>query len=326
VTARGGRLSVFAFHDGHACGYYRLLLPLREMEAAGHHVDANHGFHERCEDHRIIVGQRIGKPEALPVWRRLAARHKLVYETDDDLFAIDSWNVAAKLAHTDEVIDAAIFAASIADMVTVSTEPLAEVMRRYNDNVVVLPNHIDGALLDIQRPRRDRVTVGWAGGDSHLRDFQMVAPSLRRFLERNPAVDFHNVGSNYLRPMKLRGRHTAWSADIFDYYRGIDFDVGIAPLADIPFNRSKSHIKALEYAALGIPVVASDAEPYRDFVVDGVTGWLVRHEHEWGKRLYELANDAAMREQMGAAAKERARGWVIQDGWKRWADAYRTLM
>jgi hypothetical protein len=60
--------------------------------------------------------------------------------------------------------------------------------------------------------------------------------------------------------------------------------------------------------------------------VDGVTGWLVRHEHEWGKRLYELANDAAMREQMGAAAKERARGWVIQDGWKRWADAYRTLM
>lgn len=307
-------------------GYYRLLLPLREMEAAGHQVDANHGYHDRCEAHRIIVGQRVGKPEALPIWRRLAAKHKLVYETDDDVFTIDSWNVGAHMAHTPEVIDSVEFAAAAAHMVTVSTEPLAEVMRRYNDNVVVLPNHIDGALLGIERPRRDRVTVGWAGGDSHLRDFEMVAPELRRFLGRNPDVDFHNIGTNYLKPMKLPGRHTPWVADIFDYYRAIDFDIGIAPLADMAFNRSKSHIKALEYAALGIPVIASDVEPYRDFVVDGVTGWLVRHEHEWGKRLYELSHDAAMRNEMGAAAKKRARGWTIQDGWTKWADAYRTLM
>lgn len=319
-------LSVFGFHDGHACGYYRILLPLREMDAAGHSVDVNHGYSDRCEDRRIIVGQRISRGEALPIWRRLAARHKLVFETDDDVFTIDSWNVGASLAHTPEVIDATQFAATAAHMVTVSTEPLAEVMRRYNDNVVVLPNHIDGALLDIERPRRDRVTVGWAGGDSHLRDFEMVAPALKRFLARNPYVDFHNIGTSYLRPMKLPGRHTPWAADIFDYYRSVDFDVGIAPLADMPFNRSKSHIKAVEYAALGIPVIASDVEPYRDFVVDGATGWLVRHEHEWGKRLYELTHDAAMREEMGAAAKERARGWVIQDGWTKWADAYRTLM
>jgi glycosyltransferase involved in cell wall biosynthesis len=319
-------LSVFGFHDGHACGYYRILLPFREMDAAGHSVDVNHGYSGRCETQRIIVGQRISRGEALPIWRRLAARHKLVFETDDDVFTIDTWNVGASLAHTPEVIDATQFAASAAHMVTVSTEPLAEVMRRYNDNVVVLPNHIDAALLDIERPRRDRLTIGWAGGDSHLRDFEMVAPALRRFLDRNPRVDFHNIGTSYLRPMKLPGRHTPWATDIFDYYRGVDFDVGIAPLADMPFNQSKSHIKAVEYAALGIPVIASDVEPYREFVVDGVTGWLVRHEHEWGKRLYELTNDAAMREEMGAAAKERAAALTIQTGWTKWADAYRTLM
>jgi len=321
-----GPLSVFGFEDGHACGYYRIRQPFDQLQKAGHDVDTNHGSDERCEDYRIIVGQRISKADALPVWRRLAARHKLVYETDDDVFTIDTWNVAAHFTHSPEVIDAVEFAATVSHMVTVSTEPLAEVMRRYNDNVVVLPNHIDAGLLDIDRPRRDRVTVGWAGGDSHLRDFDMVAPQLRRFLERNPAVDFHNIGTSFLKPMKLPGRHTGWHADVWDYYRSIDFDVGIAPLVDMPFNRSKSWIKALEYAALGIPVIASDSEPYRPFVVDGVTGWLVRSDHEWGKRLYELCNDTGMREEMGRAAKARAAEWTIQRGWPMWEAAYRSLM
>lgn len=319
-------MSLFGFEDGHACGYYRVRLPLAALAEHGHQVDTHCGWTERCEQSRVIIGQRVGKPEALPIWRRLAARHKLVYETDDDVFTIDPSNSMAYLAHSPEVIDAVQFAASAADLVTVSTEPLAEVMRRLNPNVVVLPNFIDAAVLDIDRPRRDRVTVGWAGGDSHVRDFSGVADQIRRFLTRNPQVDFHNIGTNYLRTFRLPGRHTGWSQDIFDYYRTIDFDIGIAPLAATAFNRSKSHIKALEYAALGIPVIASDAEPYRGFVVDGVTGWLVRSEHEWGKRLYELVNDHQMRAEMGAAAKARAAEWTIQARWQMWEAAYAPLM
>lgn len=318
-------MKIFGFHDGHACGKYRILLPFNQLEQHGHQVDVNWGWTDRCEEYDIIVGQRIGKPEALPIWRRLAARHKLVYETDDDVFTIDPTNAMAYLTHSAEVVDAVEFAATAAHLVTVSTEPLAEVMRRYNDNVVVLPNHIEAAMLDLERPRRDRVTVGWAGGDSHLVDFHMVAAQLRRFLDRNPAVDFHNIGTSYLRPFKLRGRHTGWSSDIWDYYRSIDFDIGIAPLADTVFNRSKSAIKAMEYAALGIPVVASDVQPYRDFVIDGVTGYLIRKEHDWVRRLYELASDEAMRAEMGAKAKEHVAQYAIERGWRLWEQAYQSL-
>lgn len=318
-------MRIFGFHDGHACGRYRILLPFNQIEANGHDADVNYGWTERCEEYDIIVGQRVGKPAALPIWRRLAARHKLVYETDDDVFTIDPTNAMAYLTHSAEVVDAVEFAATASHLVTVSTEPLAEVMRRYNDNVVVLPNHIEAAMLDLERPRRDRVTVGWAGGDSHLVDFNMVAPQLRRFLDRNPHVDFHNIGSNYLRTFKLRGRHTGWSTDIWDYYRSIDFDIGIAPLADTVFNRSKSAIKAMEYAALGIPVVASDMEPYRDFVIDGVTGYLISKEHDWPRRLYELVNDQAAREEMGAKAKEHVAQYAIEHGWRLWEQAYQSL-
>jgi len=318
-------MKVFGFHDGHACGRYRILLPFDQLQKHGHDVDVNWGWHDRCEDYRIIVGQRVGKPEALPIWRRLKAKHRLVYETDDDVFTIDPTNAQAYLAHSPEIVDAVEFAAAAADLVTVSTEPLAQVMRRYNDNVVVLPNHIEAALLDVQRPRRERVTIGWGGGDSHLVDFAAVADQLRRFLHRNPQVDFHNIGTSYLRPFKLPGRHTGWSADMWDYYRSIDFDIGIAPLADTVFNRSKSAIRAIEYGALGIPVVASNVEAYREIIVDGVTGYLITHEHQWASRLRELVNDEAMRVEMGAKARQHVSAWAIEKGWRAWETAYAQL-
>jgi glycosyltransferase involved in cell wall biosynthesis len=229
------------------------------------------------------------------------------------------------MTHTPDLLDAITFTVGMSDLVTVSTEPLAEVIRPMNRNVVVLPNHFDGRLLDVERPRRARVTVGWAGGDSHLRDFAGVASQLRRFLLRNPDIDFHNIGTSYLRPFDLPGRSTGWSADIWDYYRSIDFDVGIAPLADTVFNRSKSGIKALEYQALGIPVVASDSPAYRGIVLDGVTGYLVRHEHQWGRYLRDLVRDEQMRDEMGRKGREHARQWAIERGWPLWQDAYASL-
>jgi len=91
------------------------------------------------------------------------------------------------------------------------------------------------------------------------------------------------------------------------------------------FARAKSAVKALEYAALGIPVIASDVGPYREFVLDGVTGYLVRRDHEWERRLRDLANDDAMRIEMGAKAREHARDWTIQANWRHWEQAMRTL-
>lgn len=300
-------------------------MPFDEMKKHGIDCEYKSGVAPVPED-TIFVGQRIGHPGFRANWLRLWRTHPMVWETDDDLWCLDPTNARAVKVYTPELLAELEQVVRTAHMVTVSTEPLAEAMRRFNPNVVVIPNHIDGAMFDIERPRRDRLTIGWAGGDSHKRDWQMVAPRVRRFLARNPEVDFHLIGQNYLPENRIRGRWSPWSKELFDYYRSIDFDIGIAPLIPSRFNRSKSAIKALEYAALGIPVIASNVEPYQPFVIDGVTGFLVTHDHEWEKRLRDLVNDAGMREEMGRAAKEHARKWSIQEGWKLWHDAYKTLV
>jgi glycosyltransferase involved in cell wall biosynthesis len=319
------------------CGYYRCYQPLAELRRRGHNVmlpergmvwlpdaELNAG------DIDVFAGQLLTGPRGMDLWESWAGKTRLVYDIDDDVFNSDH---EGSLWHKlPECRDIAAYLISISDLVTVSTEPLVEVVKRYNPNVVVLPNCVHEDLLKIERPQRERLTVGWSGGTSHLRDFRYVAPMISKFLTWNPGVDFHFVGADYSPIAEWKAspgqvRHTPWTPDLWDFYRGVDFDIGIAPLDPAgAFNRCKSSLRALEYAARGIPVVASACEAYRGFVQHGVTGFLVKYEYEWGRYLRALVHDEAMRAEMGAAAKRLAARWTIQERYGAWEQAYREVM
>jgi glycosyltransferase involved in cell wall biosynthesis len=83
----------------------------------------------------------------------------------------------------------------------------------------------------------------------------------------------------------------------------IDFDIGIAPLMDNDFNRCKSGIKALQYWALGVPVVCTPLTPY-DIVTAGEDGLKADSAEDWYRALKSLVDDAALRRKMGAKGRE----------------------
>jgi glycosyltransferase involved in cell wall biosynthesis len=81
------------------------------------------------------------------------------------------------------------------------------------------------------------------------------------------------------------------------------WDIGLAPLADTPFNACKSAIKTLDYAALGLAVLASDTEVYRGSVADGPGGLLVRNDSgAWYRALLRLVQDHLLRRELAAGA------------------------
>jgi glycosyltransferase involved in cell wall biosynthesis len=96
-------------------------------------------------------------------------------------------------------------------------------------------------------------------------------------------------------------------------------------LLEDEFNRSKSPIKVLEAMALGIPVICSDHDVYRDVVIDGVTGFLVQ-DNEFEDRLQLLASDRELREIMGMNAREIAQDYTIESNWDLWDSAYEELL
>lgn len=325
-------MRIFGWAANHGgCGQYRIGLPMWALGQAGHDATAFSLLNvEIPEDLDVLVGQQIFTPDRLEVWQNLAKRPDrpaLVFENDDDVWNVHSSNLAALAYTRPEALATTEEAIRLADAVTVTTEYLAERTRRFNPNVHVLPNCIDAAWLGYTRPRTDRVTIGWAGGSSHTNDFEFVQSQLKSFLRRNPDVDLHMIGTDYRHAVgRPDARHTAWNTNLNDYLSGVDFDIGIAPLAYHAFNKGKSDLKLLEYAALGIPVVATDYGPYADSVQHGVTGFLVRRPHEWGQYLRELVNDEAMRHGMGENARRWAATRTVQGNIWRWEAAYRDAI
>jgi glycosyltransferase involved in cell wall biosynthesis len=314
------------------CGHYRIAIPMFGLSQLGHTAATGLGTDlPLVPGMQVVVGQRIVQPERAQLWHALAAvrgrDYAMVFEIDDDLWNLDPANPHAPRYNNAEARALLSAAVSAADAVTTTTEALADVLARHHPSVQVLPNCVDASLMAHDRPRRDRLTIGWAGGESHRGDFTAVANELKSFLRRNPDVDLHFVGGHHGDLLgRPAARHSPGSNNLTEYHHLFDFDIALAPLASNSFNRAKSDVKILEYAALGIPVVASDFGPYAESVQHGVTGFLVRHPHEWAKYLRALVADEAMREEMGTAARAWAATRTIQANAWRWEETYRKVL
>ncbi len=325
-------------YDSDGSGYYRFYLPFKHLTANSRHIFGVPAPGRKLplpgpadlEDVDVLVTQRPAFKFGARQFDRLAGHVARVHETDDDLLTCETSNLP--FTTDPRSVESVRYCLRRAEMVTVSTPYLAELYAPFNSNIVVLPNYVKAELLDLPRKRRDRVTVGWQGGTSHLVDLCAIQEPLTAILDAHPDVDMHWVGMDYSPLVRRQCRFTPWADDVGDMYKTIDFDIAIAPLADagnlwdVPFNRSKSYLKCLEAAARGIPVVAQDSEPYRDFVRDGETGYLVRTGEEWQARLTELINDEQAREEMGAKARALAAGYTIQEHWVKWERAYESCV
>jgi glycosyltransferase involved in cell wall biosynthesis len=331
-------MRIFASHDGTGCGYYRVVLPMEQFQKNGHEVtvvdqkDATTKSYLQGE-WDLIVGQRFASFEGLATWRRARKpKNRLVYENDDDVFSIGMDNFQAYHTYRGAVTrDAVQSYAQIADLVTVTNSQLAEVFSEHAGRTAVLPNFIPEFVLELPRTDRKRPVVGWVGGASHGLDMHVICEPLRRFARRNSGWDLYLGGTDYRPTLKIPGDRVEfrrWVAAIDDregFYQSLDFDIGICPLLDNSFNHSKSFIKALEYNARGIPVVASSVGPYKEYVTHGYNGFLVKGDHEWVKYLELLANDDELRAKMGQNARDRAAEHTIEENWTMWEAAYKQL-
>ena len=77
---------------------------------------------------------------------------------------------------------------------------------------------------------------------------------------------------------------------------------------------------------MSVPIIAANRLPYSDFVLDGKTGYLVNSLEEWEQRLNDLIHDPEMRAEIGAAGKEQAADWTIEEGWRLWETAYESVV
>jgi len=188
----------------------------------------------------------------------------------------------------------------------VGNETLADYVRPLNPQVAIIPT-----CIDLERhgektyARREGVVLGWTGLKDNLGYLDPIAPVLRELAAAHPLTLHVATGKPYTLE-GVRVVNEPWTLD-----REIDYlqcaDVGLMPLHDTPRARGKCAFKALQYMAVGTPVVLSPVGMNAAVVTDGVDGFHARTPEEWWDKLALLIADPALREKMGRAARETVR-------------------
>lgn len=329
-----------------SCYYVRCLLPLRKNKWLGDKLSIYSNLQDSklatqmMLDSDIVVFQRPFEKSRFEIYDLLReSGKKIVFDNDDTYKVNDQMKLGKYLDIIDENIDEFI---RRSDLVTASTEFLANEYKDNNKNVIVLPNCIDPA--DWKEPIKNdtgKIRIGIVGSVVSTGDFKHVKPVLKQ-LSEDPRIQLVVFGL----PPKNKGVSSLYSEEyefwlnlniewqpfvrIWEYantLRTLKLDLMLIPREDSYFNRAKSNLKFLEASMLEIPVIAQGFS-------DGLSPYQGKDEKymkivigdNWLDSVYELVNDKERREQMGMTAKEYVlENYDINKNAHLWIDAYKTI-
>jgi hypothetical protein len=275
------------------CYKWRGAIPAKYLTRRGHTVQIFSGNPTAHEAPDVMMFFRAHFVEAVKLVG-FCKKHgiRVVFDTDDALDLVPRENVNyASLQARLPVYD---FMLRTADVVTTTTPTLGNYLRRWNSNVVVLPNSVDPEEWD-PAARSSEPRVGWTGSATHFEDLAVVLDAVRE-VQKKYSFKFvlqgicnHPSIEEFSQVLEVQWSKAQWATPlgkavrrfldklseiryefypnvpVFDHARKVcelALDVGIAPLSDHPFNHHKSCIKYYEYAMSGAITVASHVLPY----------------------------------------------------------------
>lgn len=340
-------------------GYVRIHQIADRLSDAGHRVGVGSGIAARRSDgllvpldHRgsptildadLVVAQRWMHADAAEETRRARALGQVViHDVDDWFWGLDPANHAYRATskrHNAQVNREHYGrAVAAADAVTVSTEFLAKRIReRFGVPTILLRNAVDYRTFapGLVRPVSTGLVVGWVGALAwRSGDLETMRGILGPFLDATDSTFVHHgtfPGRDTDTAADRAGvapdragptRPSVAPTDYPDLLTGID--IGIVPLADVPFNRAKSWIKGLEYAAAGIPFVAQATPEYVELAAQGA-GLVAGSPGQWRLQLDALT-DPAVRADLRDSGLRVARAHDVNHRWRDWEAAYAGLL
>lgn len=324
--------------DRFGCGSFRMRWPGEACAAAGHDVRVvepkdrklrvvmeGHTVKDVLDvDADIVVLQRVTHAymaQAVGVMR--AKGVTVVVDVDDDLSSIHPSNPAWAIhrpgagMHSWHNVSEACRNASL---VTVSTPALLDVYARHGRGHV-LPNYLPDYYYGL--PRVDSDVVGWPGSyHSHPNDPESLGGAIARLVDEGADFVMRGDSTGAGRAFGLAEDPPGGPVPIEEWPAAVaSLGIGIAPLADTKFNKSKSWLKPLEMSACGVPWVASPRAEYERLHKLGA-GVLADRSRSWHRELKRLRESRQLRAELsesGRAVAEQLR--LSQHAW-RWMDAW----
>lgn len=267
-------------HGPQSSAYIRLLSPLTHDLLAGKvEMQLVWGDDiERAVNCDVAVVQRVAldstKKAQLFVEKCERSDTKIIVDNDDAFTKIDPAHPEfATYTHKNIVMEQLMQHAA---QLWFSTSELADAYKHIKAPRHVVENALDARIW--RNYRQERPLIGqhkavrmvYMGTFTHDADFDMIMPALDALAKERPDSFELTLISAVRKPPKrswLKALQPEVNARMYPrfvrwFMKQPHWDVGLAPLIDNPFNRCKSDIKFLDYAALGVLPVLSDMAAY----------------------------------------------------------------
>ncbi len=206
-------------------------------------------------------------------------------------------------------------AASAADRVIAGNDVIAEWANGLCGDVRVIPTCVEPSDY---RPRTsweldETPVIGWIGSTATEPYLAAIAPALSQVVRSSGArleiVSGPGTTDAALQPFSTR---VPWDDEANHRVGG--WDIGIMPLADGVYERAKCAHKLLQYAASGLPAVASPVGVNRP-ILDAMDGLAATTHDDWVEALTALLTESADRR-----SRRAARGFDVAErySYERW--------
>lgn len=198
-----------------------------------------------------------------------------------------------------------------ADAVITASHFLMTRAKKYNPNVVYLPDtvtrkhfHLTKRLSDFDRSPLNLI---WSG-QSHKADFideiyetiQDLPVQITVIAEKPPPL---NSPFNF-----VQWRYETFPQEI------VKGDICVSPrLLDNSYDLGHSNFKIMVFLAQGVPVLASPQPSYNEVIKDGYNGFICHTVDDWRKYLQKLLHDRTLLHVMSGNAVESAKPYLTEN-------------
>jgi hypothetical protein len=209
------------------------------------------------------------------------------------------WSVVIEIDddphHWPAYVNSKFHAFKAAHGVSVSTKPLAQIVKTWNPEVQVFENQIfrlpDQEIKDKTPEERLRV---FFGALNRQKDWQAMLPGVQmaidHFGDRLHFVVVHDQA--FFDALKTPHKEFWPTLPQEEYLKQMQTcHVALLPLLDTPFNRLKSDLKFIECCAMGVVPMASPTV-YGSKPAHASVAWMVNTPKQWFKALQEAVDDA----------------------------------
>ena len=240
-----------------------------------------------------------------PIFERLLAKKRIpvVFDFDDAIFVSYRSPSNGYLSYL-KFAGKAKTICRISSHVMAGNPYLAEYASQYNQNVTVIPTTIDTEkypALNRSNSSSAVPVIGWTGSFSTVQHLDTLRGALRK-LARTDHFRLRVIGTPQYELKGVEVEAMPWRSETeIDDLQPID--IGIMPLPDDAWSKGKCGLKALQFMALGIPVVCSPIGVNTVIVQDGENGFIAATEEEWIQKLRQLLQSAQLRNRLGQSGR-----------------------